>query len=153
CLIGRAGQRLCRVHHVIMGGHQLIERAAGFLKECTAGLKSRLLPEQGGAGAGMQADVSIVGAVLPAQKSQQGSLAHTVRTDQADTVTPAKFETDIGKQRPFIKAAGQTGATQQQHRQTGSSTFACKNLSLKLGSATRAVARWNSNRASSLRLS
>ena len=62
--IGGAGQRLCRVHHIIMGCHQLIERATGFLEKGTASLKSRLLLKQSRAGTGMQTDVPIVGSVL-----------------------------------------------------------------------------------------
>ena len=76
------------------------------------GCELRLLPEQGDAGAGVEADLAVVGPVEAGEDAQQRRLADAVGPDQADALAGVQLEADVLKQRAFVEAAGEAGTAQ-----------------------------------------
>jgi hypothetical protein len=95
--IGCPGQGLGGVDHIVVGGDQVVERGAGFREEGAARLEVGLLPQQGGAGAGVKADLAVVGLVESGQEAQQRRLADAVGPDQADPLAGIQLEADVLK--------------------------------------------------------
>src|SRR5262249_27839722 len=92
-----------------------VEGALGLVEEGAVGGELRLLAQQGGAGAGVQADLALVGLVEPGEQAEQGGLADAVGADQTDPVAGEQLETEIGEEGLLIESAGKLGAAQQQH--------------------------------------
>ena len=95
-----------------MRGEEFIESALRLGEHGAAGLPLGLLLEQADAGAGVEADVAVVGPILPGEQAQQSRLADAVRPNQADAVASEDLEADPGKQRPLVEAAREVGTAQ-----------------------------------------
>src|SRR5205823_3685767 len=100
---------------VVLGGDQLVEGGAGLVEEAAAGGELFGLLEQGGAGAGVQADLTRVRDVLAGQNAQQRRLTRPVRGDQPDALAMKQLKTNVFEQRAGVEAARQPGATEQEH--------------------------------------
>ena len=92
-----------------MGGEQFVEGAAGLVEEGAAGGELGLLLQQGDAGAGVQADLAVVGPVEAGQQPQQRGLADAVGTDQADALAGVQLEADVLEQRALRQSRGPGG--------------------------------------------
>src|SRR5262249_14504678 len=114
-LVGGAGQGLGRADHVVVGGQEFVQRAAGLVEKGPARDEFRLLIQEGGAGAGVEADLAVIGPVQAGAQPQQGRLADAVGTNQPNPFAGVKFEADVLEQGPFVKTTGQAGAAQQYH--------------------------------------
>jgi len=68
----------------------------------------RLLTEQGGSSAGVEADFTVIGLIQSRQQTQQRGLAYAVGTDQPDALARIKFEADVLEQRALVKSADQS---------------------------------------------
>ncbi len=115
-LVGGAGQSLGGVDHVVVGGEQLVERTFGLFEEGSARGKVGLLAQKRDTGAGVQADVAVVGAVEAGEDAQQRRLADAVGPDEADALAGLQFEADVGEQGPFVETPREAGTAQQKHK-------------------------------------
>ncbi len=64
----------------------------GLVEQGAASANSGLLPQQADAGAGVQADFAVVGAVESGEDAQQRGLAGPVGADQSDALAMEQFK-------------------------------------------------------------
>src|SRR5579884_737417 len=104
-LVGGLRERLGRTDHIVMGGEQLVQRGLGFVEERPTGSEFGKLAQQPNAGAGMEANFTVIGPIEAGEELQQRRLADAVGPDEADALAGEQLEADILKQRPLVEAA------------------------------------------------
>src|SRR5262249_14229207 len=100
-LVGRLWRGLGGAGPVGGGGDQLVQGAPGLLEEGAAGGELRHLAQEGGAGAGVAADLAGVGPVEPGEDLHQRRLADAVGADEADALAGEQLEADVREQGPL----------------------------------------------------
>src|SRR5262249_45669239 len=100
---------------IVVSGDQFIQRALRLREQRLSRRELWLLPQQGDARAGVQANIAVIGPVQAREQAQQGGLADAVGPDEADAFAGLQFEADVLEQRTFVETAGETGTTKEEH--------------------------------------
>jgi hypothetical protein len=111
-VVAGAGQGFGGADHVIVGGDELIQRAAGLREKRLIGIEVGVLLEQADAGAGVQAGFAVIGLIETGQKPEHCRLAGAVGPDQAHTVAAMQLEGNILEERALVEAPRQVIAAQ-----------------------------------------
>jgi hypothetical protein len=100
------------VNEVVMRSQEFIEAALSLGEQGAAGLKLRILVENRGPRAGVEADPAGVGLVEAGEDAQERRFARAIGAHQADAVAGLEFKTDLVEERIGVKGASEAGAAE-----------------------------------------
>jgi hypothetical protein len=101
------------LNQFLLRPEQFAERGLGLVEQRAAGEEVLVLFEKQGLGARVQANVAVIGRVLPGQDAHERRLAGPIRANEPNALAVVQLKREVVEQRPAVKGPRQVGTAQQ----------------------------------------